>query len=67
MRTVIDSDKFGDFPVVIDATKQVGDPSVRNRGTVGGSMAHNDPAADLTAVLLALNASVTAQGSGRIA
>ena len=61
---VVDSDKFGDFPVVTDATKQVGDPSVRNRGTVGGSMAHNDPAADLTAVMLALNASVTAQGKG---
>lgn len=59
---VIDSDKFGDFPVVTDATKQVGDPSVRNRGTVGGSMAHNDPAADLTAVMLSLNASITAQG-----
>jgi len=61
---VVDSDKFGDFPVVTDATKQVGDPSVRNRGTVGGSMAHNDPAADLTAVMLALNASVTARGKG---
>ncbi len=59
---VIDSDKFGDFPVITDATKQVGDPSVRNRGTVGGSMAHNDPAADLTAVMLSLNASITAQG-----
>jgi carbon-monoxide dehydrogenase medium subunit len=61
---VIDSDKFGEFPVVTEATKQVGDPSVRNRGTVGGSMAHNDPAADLTAVMLALNASITAQGKG---
>ncbi len=61
---VIDSDKFGDFPIIPDATRQVGDPSVRNRGTVGGSMAHNDPAADLTAVMLALNASITAQGSG---
>lgn len=61
---VIDSDKFGDFPVVVEATKQVGDPSVRNRGTVGGSMAHNDPAADLTAVMLSLNASVSAQGKG---
>ncbi|MEZ4530607.1 MAG: xanthine dehydrogenase family protein subunit M [Thermomicrobiales bacterium] len=62
--SVVDSDKFGDFPVVVDATKQVGDPSVRNRGTVGGSMAHNDPAADLTAVMLALNASVTVKGTG---
>jgi carbon-monoxide dehydrogenase medium subunit len=60
---IVDSDKLGDFPVVTDATRQVGDPSVRNRGTIGGSMAHNDPAADLTAVMLALNASVTAKGS----
>lgn len=59
---IIDSDKLADFPVLTDATKQVGDPSVRNRGTIGGSMAHNDPAADLTAVVLALNGSVTAQG-----
>lgn len=59
---LIASDKLGNFPVLIDATKQVGDPSVRNRGTIGGSMAHNDPAADLTAVVLALNGSVTARG-----
>jgi carbon-monoxide dehydrogenase medium subunit len=59
---IVDSDELGDFPVIQDATKQVGDPSVRNRGTIGGSMAHNDPAADLTAVVLALNGSVTAQG-----
>lgn len=61
---IVDSDKLGDFPMLQDATKQVGDPSVRNRGTIGGSMAHNDPAADLTAVVLALNGSVTAQGKG---
>ncbi|MCA9859654.1 MAG: xanthine dehydrogenase family protein subunit M [Thermomicrobiales bacterium] len=61
---IVDSDKLGDFPMLTEATKQVGDPSVRNRGTIGGSMAHNDPAADLTAVMLALNASVTAKGKG---
>lgn len=60
--SIVESDKLGDFPMLQDATKQVGDPSVRNRGTIGGSMAHNDPAADLTAVVLALNGSVTAQG-----
>ena len=61
-RAIIDADGFGGFPVVQAATKQVGDPAVRNRGTIGGSLAHNDPAADLTAVMLALNASVTVKG-----
>ena len=61
-RGIIDADGFDGFPVVQAATKQVGDPAVRNRGTIGGSLAHNDPAADLTAVMLALNASVTAKG-----
>jgi carbon-monoxide dehydrogenase medium subunit len=61
-RGIIDADGFDGFPVVQAATKQVGDPAVRNRGTIGGSLAHNDPAADLTAVMLALNASVTATG-----
>lgn len=60
--SIIESDKLEDFPMLQEATRQVGDPSVRNRGTIGGSMAHNDPAADLTAVVLALNGSVTAQG-----
>lgn len=59
---IIGSGKLGDFPVVTEATKQVGDPQVRNRGTIGGSMVHNDPAADLPAVMLALNASVKVKG-----
>jgi carbon-monoxide dehydrogenase medium subunit len=63
-RSIVDADGLDQFPVIQAATKQVGDPSVRNRGTLGGSLAHNDPAADLTAVMLALNASVTAKGSG---
>ena len=41
---------------------QVGDPQVRHRGTIGGSVAHGDPASDLPAVLLALDASVVARG-----
>jgi carbon-monoxide dehydrogenase medium subunit len=61
-RAIVDANGLDHFPVVQAATKQVGDPSVRNRGTIGGSLAHNDPAADLTAVMLALNASVTAKG-----
>src|SRR4029079_15080159 len=48
--------------VVARATSLVADQQVRNRGTVGGSLAHGDPASDLPAVLLALDGSVTARG-----
>ncbi|CAN5721548.1 xanthine dehydrogenase family protein subunit M [soil metagenome] len=53
----------GPFPVLVEAAEIVGDPAVRARGTLGGSLAHLDPAADLTAVVLALNASVTVEGN----
>jgi carbon-monoxide dehydrogenase medium subunit len=43
---------------------EVGDPQVRHRGTIGGSAAHGDPASDLPAVLLALDATLVAQGRG---
>jgi carbon-monoxide dehydrogenase medium subunit len=42
----------------------IADPQVRNRGTIGGSLAHGDPASDLPAVLLAAEGSVTVQGRG---
>jgi carbon-monoxide dehydrogenase medium subunit len=42
----------------------IADPQVRHRGTIGGSLAHADPASDLPAVLLAGDGSVTAQGPG---
>jgi len=54
----------GPFPVIAQTVNIVGDPAVRNRGTLGGSLAHSDPAADFTAVMLALNASVTVTGTG---
>lgn len=41
---------------------QIGDPQVRHRGTIGGSVAHGDPASDLPAALLALDATVVARG-----
>jgi carbon-monoxide dehydrogenase medium subunit len=44
------------------ATSQVGDPQVRNLGTIGGAIAHGDPASDLPAVLLALRATLVARG-----
>jgi carbon-monoxide dehydrogenase medium subunit len=49
-------------PILRHAAGQVGDPQVRHRGTIGGSIAHGDPASDLPAVLLALGATVVAQG-----
>ena len=51
-------------PMLADTCGIVGDPQVRTRGTVGGSLAHSDPAADLTAVVLALGGEVTVVGSG---
>jgi carbon-monoxide dehydrogenase medium subunit len=43
---------------------EVGDNQVRHRGTLGGSVAHGDPASDLPAALLALDATLVARGSG---
>ncbi len=44
------------------AASQIADQQVRNRGTIGGSLAHGDPASDLPTVLLALDGEVTARG-----
>ncbi len=47
----------GHFPAALkEAASMIGDPQVRNRGTVGGNVAHADPASDLPTVFLALNA-----------
>ena len=46
------------------AAGTIADPQVRNRGTLGGTLAHGDPASDLPAVLLAAEGSVTIQGAG---
>ena len=51
-------------PLLAHAAGEVGDPQIRHRGTIGGSIAHADPASDLPAVLLALDATLVAQGSG---
>ncbi len=50
--------------LLAQAAATVADPAVRHRGTLGGSIAHADPAGDLPAVVLALDASVTAAGPG---
>ena len=50
--------------VVHDAAAGIGSPQIRNRGTIGGSLAHADPHGDLPAALLAAGASVIARGPG---
>jgi len=49
-------------PLLRDALRLVGHAPIRNRGTIGGSIAHADPAAELTAILVALDGEVTARG-----
>jgi carbon-monoxide dehydrogenase medium subunit len=49
-------------PVLSEAAATIGDPQVRNRGTIGGSLAHADPSADYPAVMLALDAELQMVG-----
>jgi carbon-monoxide dehydrogenase medium subunit len=49
-------------PVLAETASHIGDPQVRNRGTLGGSIAHADPAADYPTVLLALGATIVVEG-----
>jgi carbon-monoxide dehydrogenase medium subunit len=51
-------------PMVAEAAAEIGDPQVRNRGTIGGSIAHADPAADFPAVMLAVDADIIIKGKG---
>jgi carbon-monoxide dehydrogenase medium subunit len=51
-------------PLLAHVAGQIGDPQVRHRGTIGGSIAHGDPASDLPAVLLALRGTLVARGPG---
>src|SRR5688572_5712355 len=51
-------------PMIAEAAAQIGDAQVRNRGTLGGSIAHADPAADMPAVVLALDAEFEMRGKG---
>ena len=51
-------------PIVSTAAGKIGDPQVRHRGTIGGSLAHGDPASDLPAVMLALGAEFVVVGPG---
>ena len=49
-----------------EAAALIGDPQVRHRGTIGGSIAHADPASDLGTILLTLDAELVAHGTGGV-
>ena len=49
-------------PVLAQTAAQIGDPMVRNMGTIGGSLSHADPAADYPATIIALNAEMVVEG-----
>jgi carbon-monoxide dehydrogenase medium subunit len=53
-----------EVPLLPHVAGRVGDPQVRHRGTLGGTVAHSDPASDLPTALLALGGSVVVQGPG---
>ena len=63
-RELIDSEELRQrLPMIAEAAYDVGDLQVQARGTIGGSLAHSDPAADLTAIVLALGGQVKAVGA----
>jgi carbon-monoxide dehydrogenase medium subunit len=51
-------------PLLTEAVAQVAHPAIRNRGTLGGSLAHADPASELPACMVALDASIVVRGQG---
>ena len=58
------SELSGGSGLLARVAEGIGDPQVRHRGTIGGSVAHADPASDLPAALLALDAEISVAGSG---
>jgi carbon-monoxide dehydrogenase medium subunit len=57
-RELLESQLLRDrFPIIAECTENIGDWQVRNRGTIGGGLAHADPASDMPSVMLALDAS----------
>ena len=63
-RSILEHDGLAaEHPIIRDAAGGIGDPQVRNWGTIGGSVAHADPGSDWPAVLLALRASVTCRSA----
>jgi carbon-monoxide dehydrogenase medium subunit len=55
---------LAEVPLLAHVAGQVGDPQVRHRGTIGGSIAHGDPASDLPAAVMALGGTLVVQGPG---
>ena len=53
-----------ELPVLAHVAAQIGDPQVRHRGTIGGSIAHGDPASDLPALVMALGGTLVVTGTG---
>ncbi len=61
--TIMGSEVLGRyFALLPEGTALIGDPQVRNRGTIGGSIAHSDPAADMPGIVLALKADIVVRG-----
>ena len=50
------------LPLLAEVARQIGDPQVRNRGTIGGDLAHGDPANDHPAIAIALDATLVVEG-----
>jgi aerobic carbon-monoxide dehydrogenase medium subunit len=62
---VLKSSEVGAFaPLLREAVAHIAHPAIRNRGTIGGSLAHADPASELPACVVALNGTVIVQGLG---
>lgn len=57
--------RVGDVPGLVEALGQIGHPQIRARGTIGGSVAHADPAAELPALLVALDGEVVLESAAR--
>ncbi|MBM4185716.1 MAG: xanthine dehydrogenase family protein subunit M [Gemmatimonadetes bacterium] len=64
-RELLDSPELAErYPLIAEATRGIGDVQVRNRGTIGGGLAHADPASDMPAVMLALGATFNLRSKG---
>jgi aerobic carbon-monoxide dehydrogenase medium subunit len=62
---VLKSSEVGAFaPLLREAVAHIAHPAIRNRGTIGGSLAHADPASELPACMLALNGTIIVRGLG---
>ena len=63
-RRIHENEVIARYPLLHDVSGGIGDPQVRNWGTIGGSVAHADPASDWPAALLAANAKIVCRGVG---